>query len=696
MATQEKYTLIEVPEGAVPTETDIKHLLALAEIDNPDCHDALVHMNRAYMDDSALQQSTIFSALIRNDILSRIVTLLNGESSDDVKKAAVDLLTAMMSDGLNSPDPEDKSETNVGDLLMMAAVSPNEVVAKAGTAAVIQWASAGERQLSALSSTLVILSAPALLHTPAPTIEADLIPLLRKKTRVLRVLAELVRAKVEFKTVGECVDAAEQLQSVCAEQNQPQTDPENNTWEDLSVACYDFVNRSQRAGFCVHAVIVDPLDAAREREEQLRAEIELLHKENATLREELDRLRRSINNQEVYNSYTSLDDVPYTFGDGTKLVREDNRLLSKGDEYSSDSCLIGYPMENGVHRITFKVLDNPFLHVGLCDASLGFPRRGYKFSKSGKGCDVTLKYGEIRNINGSTIGYITKVVKDDTITLEVDLRSEQPDQRILRFFVNSRPQQVFISGLPPSVQFGVTIEGGRSIDFDSLEDVSEPTVSSVEGERAALWQHGEKETVLASPAEPKLSQTDLSTIPLYLSDPSKVQTEGNTIIRMGEKSYETAVFKQELSSGVYNLTFKIVTLVDFLYCGVVDSSIGFPRAGEDITFPHRGVEFRLSGGTVWEKQNRCVGSDRSAKEGDIVTMELDLRSEEPENRTLHWFINGQQYKYYFFNVPQTVNFGICMFGPGRAVEFISLDELEMPTRQHKQDEVGHPFEGDQI
>ena len=42
-------------------------------------------------------------------------------------------------------------------------------------------------------------------------------------------------------------------------------------------------------------------------------------------------------------------------------------------------------------------------------------------------------------------------------------------------------------------------------------------------------------------------------------------------------------------------------------------------------------------------------------------MEVDLRSEEKEKRTLHWFVRGKQQKVFIKGVPDRVEFGVCYF-----------------------------------
>ena len=64
-------------------------------------------------------------------------------------------------------------------------------------------------------------------------------------------------------------------------------------------------------------------------------------------------------------------------------------------------------------------------------------------------------------------------------------------------------------------------------------------------------------------------------------------------------------------------------------------------------------------GYLWKRDNlRLDGTDR-IKEGDEVTMEVDLRSSTPSERTLFWCVNKKPQKYYITHLPQKVEFGVC-------------------------------------
>ena len=54
-------------------------------------------------------------------------------------------------------------------------------------------------------------------------------------------------------------------------------------------------------------------------------------------------------------------------------------------------------------------------------------------------------------------------------------------------------------------------------------------------------------------------------------------------------------------------------------------------------------------------------NNETVNEGDLWEMEVDLRSEEKEKRTLHWFVRGKQQKGFFKGLPDRVQFGVCHF-----------------------------------
>ena len=101
-------------------------------------------------------------------------------------------------------------------------------------------------------------------------------------------------------------------------------------------------------------------------------------------------------------------------------------------------------------------------------------------------------------------------------------------------------------------------------------------------------------------------------------------------------------------------------------------------------------------------------------EGDEWSMEVDLRSEEKEKRTLHFFVREKQQTVFFKGVPDRVEFGvwsfyflpirigylfvllmICIqvvtFNQTDKIEFVRLEELNEPSVHRMDGEVGVDF-----
>ena len=66
---------------------------------------------------------------------------------------------------------------------------------------------------------------------------------------------------------------------------------------------------------------------------------------------------------------------------------------------------------------------------------------------------------------------------------------------------------------------------------------------------------------------------------------------------------------------------------------------------------------RLIAGLV-VNQSIGVCDNELVNDRDEWSMEVDVRSEEKEKRTLHWFVNGKQQKVFIKGVPDRVEFGV--------------------------------------
>lgn len=74
----------------------------------------------------------------------------------------------------------------------------------------------------------------------------------------------------------------------------------------------------------------------------------------------------------------------------------------------------------------------------------------------------------------------------------------------------------------------------------------------------------------------------------------------------------------------------------------------------------------LDKGVIFTKQ--FISANRNRYEltenkvvNTVLSVEVDLRSNDASKRTLHFFINNEQYRMYFNELPSKVRFGVWLF-----------------------------------
>ena len=87
-------------------------------------------------------------------------------------------------------------------------------------------------------------------------------------------------------------------------------------------------------------------------------------------------------------------------------------------------------------------------------------------------------------------------------------------------------------------------------------------------------------------------------------------------------------------------------------------SLFFPSLQHPIIFT---LHYSHTDGGIYNLNNdylNLLTEVEEVNEGDLWEMEVDLRSEEKEKRTLHFFVRGKQQKGFFKGVPDRVEFGV--------------------------------------
>ena len=81
--------------------------------------------------------------------------------------------------------------------------------------------------------------------------------------------------------------------------------------------------------------------------------------------------------------------------------------------------------------------------------------------------------------------------------------------------------------------------------------------------------------------------------------------------------------------------------------------------------------------------------------GERISMEVDMRSREKEERTVHMFVDKKQAPLFFYGLPESVKFGILFVEPGW-IEFESFEELRESSVVEVEGGYGYKWEGEEV
>ena len=81
--------------------------------------------------------------------------------------------------------------------------------------------------------------------------------------------------------------------------------------------------------------------------------------------------------------------------------------------------------------------------------------------------------------------------------------------------------------------------------------------------------------------------------------------------------------------------------------------------------------------------------------GEGISLEVDLRSREKEERTVHMFVDKKQSPLFFYGLPESVKIGLFFVQPV-SIEFESFEELQESSVLELEGEYGYNFEGEDV
>ncbi|KAK2964951.1 hypothetical protein BLNAU_252 [Blattamonas nauphoetae] len=156
---------------------------------------------------------------------------------------------------------------------------------------------------------------------------------------------------------------------------------------------------------------------------------------------------------------------------------------------------------------------------------------------------------------------------------------------------------------------------------------------------------------------------------------------GTTITRVGNRLWSSIFLDHPITKGICRCSFEIGEKSStWIYFGIVDSSLTYTHNRQPLGNGDRDVVscgYRAGTGEMFHKNQSEFfrNKDEIAKQGDIVTMELNM---DTHPHTLHYFVNKRQCRNAFLRIPDTVKIGLTFYYHGDSVKLTSFGLVDTP------------------
>ncbi|KAK2946475.1 putative CAMK family protein kinase [Blattamonas nauphoetae] len=284
-----------------------------------------------------------------------------------------------------------------------------------------------------------------------------------------------------------------------------------------------------------------------------------------------------------------------------------------------------------------------------------------------------------------TFPIAAQMKEGDRVMLEVDLDARP---RTAVFIINGNVPLTFVSGLPPSIRFGLSMKNeGVSVRFDGMSRLKRATplrrVNEIKWNAEDLrdsenmYMNGMRSSVLTV-------QTQMP--PLIFSDPSHFVVKENRILSTGlatkenngriESTSSSFFLSEPISDGIVAISFTYLMDPDSspLFFGLLDASMPIPNKGQTLGLIHNSIALsshRRLYSTTEKRQKEIKVSDPIGS-CDTVVIEINMDS---YPRTAQFFINGTSTNVVVVKLPRSVRVGISTRDKGMQVRFNRITHL---------------------
>ncbi|KAK2940898.1 hypothetical protein BLNAU_24199 [Blattamonas nauphoetae] len=250
----------------------------------------------------------------------------------------------------------------------------------------------------------------------------------------------------------------------------------------------------------------------------------------------------------------------------------------------------------------------------------------------------------------------------DRMMLEVDMDARP---RTAVFIVNGNVPLTFVSGLPPSIRFGLSMKNeGVSVRFDGISRLKQATPLRRVNE--IKWNAED----LKDSEDLYMNGLRASVLTVHKQMPSLVFTNPSHF-RVEDKRITST---EPISEGIVALTFTIVMDLSSSSCGLIDGTARIPEKGEKLGKIENSIALFSRGELqpLTEEEQKKIDLSLCWQDNKQIVVELNMDS---NPRTAQFFIDNKSVPAVVVDLPESVRVGFSAKGPGLSVRFDRITQL---------------------
>ncbi|KAK2947527.1 hypothetical protein BLNAU_17547 [Blattamonas nauphoetae] len=362
------------------------------------------------------------------------------------------------------------------------------------------------------------------------------------------------------------------------------------------------------------------------------------------------------------------------------------------------TTLFDEPISEGVVSVAITILAIPEaknskegLMFGLVDAQSGkFEDRDQLGSFCPNSVAIAPKDGILHialpstKQRDKTMRISHRLSEGDRVVLEVDMDARP---RTAVFIINGNVPLTFVSGLPPSIRFGLSMKNeGVSVRFDGMSRLKRATplrrVNEIKWNPKDLldsddmYMNGLRSSVLTV-------ETQMPS--LVFSDPSHFTVEDNRIASTGlateEKdgkilfTWSSFFLSEPISEGIVAISFTpLVYSSSNSSLGFIDAQKSIPETGQCLGEIKNSIAFSSFGQFFYktDKGEHVIDATPPFQNGDSLIVEINMDS---NPRKAQFFVDGKSVNVIVVGLPESVRVGFSTKGRGILVRFDRIIHL---------------------